>query len=135
MHRLFMLALCLVMAFNATEVRAQTQYAQNNQFTVIFLNACNRRIQTAIHYRDLSGNWITNGWWTLNPGESIHVANTTNRIFYSYAESIGPVNTRLFWRGAVRHFPIRGSSHTYGFRQRNMDMSSWGRWTERFTCN
>ncbi|MBW4981631.1 DUF1036 domain-containing protein [Mameliella sp. CS4] len=136
MHRLFLLALCLMTAFNAGESRAQTQYAQNNnQFTVIFLNACNRQIQTAINYRDLSGNWVTNGWWNLSPGESATVAFTTNRIYYMYAESIAPVSSRIYWRGAVRHFHIRGSSNTYGFRQRTMDMNNWGRWTERFTCN
>lgn len=130
MHRLFMLALGFVLAFGASE-----SFAQSNQFTIKFKNDCYRRIQTAIHYRDLSGNWITNGWWTLEPGQTATVANTTNRIFYSYGESIGPLSNRLFWRGAVRHFHIRGSSNTYGFRQRNMDMQSWGTWTERFTCN
>ncbi|MBY6160475.1 DUF1036 domain-containing protein [Mameliella alba] len=137
MHRLLMLALCLMTAFTAGETRAQadTQYAQNNQFTIIYLNACNRRIQTAIHYRDLSGNWITRGWWNLAPGETATVGFTTNRIFYTYAESIAPVNSRIFWRGSARHFRIRGSSNTYGFRQRNMDMNNWGTWTERFTCN
>jgi uncharacterized membrane protein len=134
MQRILWLALCLVLAIGATETRAQN-YSNDSHFRVYFVNTCNRRIQTAVHFRDLSGNWITEGWWTLEPGEQAFVAQTTNRIFYMYAESIGPVANRIYWDGSVRYFNIRGSRDSYGFRQRNMDMNTFGRWTERFNCN
>ncbi|SNS34036.1 DUF1036 domain-containing protein [Antarctobacter heliothermus] len=130
MHRFFWLMLCLLMASGAQEAAAQ-----NNNFAVYFKNECWRRIQTAIHVRDMSGNWVTKGWWTLEPGQQAFVATTTNRIFYTYGESIAPISERINWAGTDRHYHIRGSSNTYGFRTRRMDMSNWGTWTERFTCN
>ncbi len=134
MQRLFWLVLVLVMALGPSESRAQSQYSDGNFFNVYFLNKCNRDIQVAIHYVDLSGRWITNGWWTLAPGEQAFVARTKNRIFYHYAESIGPPSDRLFWRGAAQYYSIRGSSNTYGFIQRSMTMDNWGTWTESYTC-
>lgn len=135
MFRILALAFCLVLAVGLTPNRAFSQSSGGNNFAVVFLNACNRRIQTAIHYRDLRGNWVTNGWWTLEPGRTALVGYTTNRIFYMYAESIAPVSSRIFWNGSARFDYIRGSSNTYGFRERNMNMNTWGTWTERFTCN
>lgn len=134
MLRLFALAVCLALAVGISPNRAHSQSSNNSHFTVVFLNACNRRIQTAIHYRDLNGNWVTNGWWTLDPGQTAVVGHTKNRIFYSYGESIAPVSSRIFWNGSVRYYHIRGSSNAYGFRQRDMTMNTWGTWTERFTC-
>jgi uncharacterized membrane protein len=135
MQRLFWLALCLVMVFGPGESRAQSQYSDNSYFSVSFVNDCGRRIQTAVHYVDLSGNWATHGWWILDPGQRAFVAKTKNRIFYSYAESIGSTSNRIYWRGNDQSYHIRGSSNPYGFRKRDMNMTNWGQWTERFTCN
>lgn len=135
MKRFLWVALCLFFVSNADESRAQSQYADNNYYQIYFVNECNRRIQTAIRAIDLSGNWVTKGWWILEPGEQAFVVQTKNKIFYSYAESIGPAANRLYWRGSDQNYRIRNSSNTFGFRKRDMNMSNWGDWRERFTCN
>ncbi|WP_094020303.1 DUF1036 domain-containing protein [Maliponia aquimaris] len=89
--RILKLAFCLLLAVGSLPNRAHSQSSGGNWFSVVFLNACNKRIQTAVHYRDFQGNWVTNGWWTLEPGQTALVGHTTNRICYMYAESIGPV--------------------------------------------
>lgn len=102
---------------------------------IYFRNKCNRQIQTAIHYKALSGTWVTEGWFLLDPGERAYVANTRNTIYYSYAESIDPVSRRLHWSGDDVFDYIRGSSYDYGFKKQEYRLGEWGSWTESFTCN
>lgn len=98
-------------------------------------NRCDRRIQAAISYKSLDDSWQTEGWWTLEPGESVYAADTRNINFYTYAESIGPVDQRLFWSGDDIWEPVRGSSAEYGFRKQVITTKAWGSWTEGFTCD
>jgi hypothetical protein len=101
---------------------------------VYLQNQCNRRIQTAISYKAIDGQWATNGWWILDPGEKAFVAKTANTIFYTYAESIDPTTPRLYWSGSDYYAPIRGSSQRYGFQKQQITMKEWGTWTTSFTC-
>lgn len=108
--------------------------SSQNYDRVYFKNKCNRKIQTAINYKNLDGEWVTEGWWSLEPGESAFVAKTRNTVFYTYAESIAPRAERVFWSGDDLYRSIRGSQNTYGFRKKKITTQEWGTWTQNFTC-
>lgn len=125
----FVFALLLGIAtFLPTTAKAQFE-------TVIIRNNCWREIQVAINYLGLEGNWITDGWWRLAPGESAQVARTRNNIIYLYGESIGPANSRIYWNGGDLYRSIRGSSNSYGFFESQIRTQGWGTWTENMNCN
>lgn len=100
-----------------------------------FRNDCNRSVYVAIRYMSLNGNWVTGGWWHLEPGESNYVADTRNTIYYYYAESDDPTHNRLYWLGDDTYKHIRGSEREYGFRRNEITTTTWGEWTQILTCN
>lgn len=123
-------------AASLVTVAAEPLGAQvRDYFRVYIRNSCNRRIQAAIHAIELHGQWVTKGWYILNPGEEAYVADTRNRIIYLYAESIAPLSERIYWDGDDNFHYIRGSDRQYGFRISNITNSDWSRWTENLTCN
>ena len=52
-------------------------------------NQCAVDIWVALHYKDTSENWVSDGFWTLEPGETREFFNTTADHFYYYAQSEG----------------------------------------------
>lgn len=98
-------------------------------------NECSRTLTAGIHFIDMTGNWQTNGWYNLQPGEQAYVANTKNRIYYIYAESFEPESTRLKWDGTDNYSPIHGSPNTYGFLKREITLQKWGTWTQHLKCD
>ena len=58
-------------------------------------NSCHKKVQVAIRYKRTNGQWASECWWQLNPGQSFYLANngdrliTENKIWYYYAEEIG----------------------------------------------
>jgi len=94
-------------------------------YTVFFKNHCYRRIETAIRYKNVNGEWTTDGWWVLDEGETRAVANSKNTVFYSYAHTTkNDVNRKLYWSGKknddeARSYSINNSSHKYRFRKKN----------------
>lgn len=98
-------------------------------------NSCSRPIQAAIHFKDLNGNWTTNGWYNIAPGQQASVANTKNSIYYVYAESIEHQNFRLEWEGNDGRWPIHGSSQSYAFTKSRFNSNQWGTHTHNFLCD
>lgn len=41
--------------------------------------------------------WLTEGWWSVNQGETVHAFNTDNRYFGYYAEA----DDGAMWGGAL----------------------------------
>lgn len=101
---------------------------------VYYRNRCNRKIQAALRYLDPRRGWRTAGWYVLQPGERGFLQYTNNRVIYTYAESIGPVSSRLYWEGNDRAYRIRGSSRTYGFTEFRINQGV-KEYTHNFTCN
>jgi len=102
---------------------------------IYFKNNCARTIWTALHYKNLDGQWVTDGWWKLQPGGSAFVAKTRNINLYIYAESDDPAESRLYWQGSDLHKSVRNSEQVYGFIHKTITTQDWGTWTESFTCN
>jgi Protein of unknown function (DUF1036) len=84
-----------------------------------FTNNCSHPVKIAVHYRDVSNKWITDGWWRFSPGDNkfLAIGNSrlvsNNRIFYFYAETIDSSNS-LTWKGE-NYALIDGKQ--YGFRK------------------
>ena len=113
---------------------AQEAFDAGRRFRVHIKNSCHKTIYVAIHYKNLNGNWVTEGWWELPPGERNYVADTDNRIDYIYAESKGP--NRSYWAGDDGYrWSVRNSDKMYEYREKKTTRKSWGDWTHTFTCN
>ena len=84
---------------------------------------------TALHYLDLNGNWISEGWWKLAPGQQGYVANTKNSIYYIHART----QQGKEWSGD-EYFYVNGEG-PFGFIRNEITTKSWGNWTQSFTCN
>ena len=58
-----------------------------------FTNNCSGPVKVALHYRDLSNNWRTEGWWQFAPGEEAFLSDrgsrlaSNNSFFYFYSET------------------------------------------------
>ena len=51
-------------------------------------NTCSETIYVAINYQDDSDDWITSGWWTVEPYSTTETnVKTQNKIMYLYAHS------------------------------------------------
>jgi uncharacterized membrane protein len=86
-----------------------------------FINNCSMTISTAINYQNTNGYWITEGWWNIESGKTVHVANTINPTFYYYAIS---EDGNQFWDGEDTYLKVRGSEDAYGFGK--WTIQNWG---------
>lgn len=119
---------------NTSTLSSGSSSSSGDQDRIYFKNTCSRKIQTAIRVKELSGNWSTNGWWSLNPGETAHVANTRNAIFYVHAQSIDHEVNRLMWEGDDYHGSVRGG-RVVGFRQVRSNPNEYVDYTYSFSCD
>jgi len=56
---------------------------------ILLESTCDVPIDVALYYLDLDQVWITRGWWTVTPGETVTTnAMTRNSPFYVYAENL-----------------------------------------------
>lgn len=67
-------------------------------------NNCHHPVRVAIHYRNLGSEWVSMGWWTVEPKTATYLADSDNRRlitsaegWYYYAESTDQTN--LVWKG------------------------------------
>ena len=80
---------------------------------VYIRNNCDSPIDVAIHYLDGQsglGNWRSDGWFRLKPGEKRSAASTKGRYVYFYASS--PTDISSEWSGTFYHH-LQGNR--YGF--------------------
>jgi uncharacterized membrane protein len=57
-------------------------------------------VNVAIAYYNTSCSppWQSEGWWGIEPGNSVHVINTCNRYLFFYAEAVDGA----YWAGPYR---------------------------------
>lgn len=60
-------------------------------------NGYSSRVYVAIALYNTSCQppWDSQGWWTIDPGNTVYVANTCNRYLYFYAEAVDGA----YWAG------------------------------------
>ena len=103
------------------------------KFTVEFRNNCPKHgtIWAAVYYRDLGGNWLANGYWALNYGETASVATTTNRIFYTHAHA---ANNSVVWGDGTAKHAVHGEIRPFS-KQTISQQHSGGTYPYKFNCN
>ncbi len=79
---------------------------------ILFKNDCSTRLRVAVRHVDLNGNWVTSGWYAVEPGAERIVLPTTDTTFYFTAEAFGRV-----WNGEDELHTVRDDPVPYGFRR------------------
>jgi uncharacterized membrane protein len=113
--------------------------------TRIYLkNTCDKKIHVAITYQ-FDGEWLTGGWWNVDPGQTAASAYTTNQNVYFYANS----DDGAQWNGGnekdtftgytvptrftmATDFPFSGGTQRTFFHRTIPDRST--NWTMEYAC-
>jgi len=81
--------------------------SSGNGFPFYVTNRCEHPVRLAIHFKDSSGRWRTEGWWTFGPGKAGRLNDargrnlrTKNSIWYFYGEAAD--GTGVVWKGDAR---------------------------------
>lgn len=90
-----------------------------------FKNKCDEDISVALYYME-GDEWVTDGWWTIEPGETAYLADTRNRIYYYYASS-----RNHEWSGSYYQY-LKGEK--YGFKKVEIESGSKSH-TKNLTCD
>ena len=95
-------------------IPTNTYISYPSSVVIKYTNKCNITINTAIYYQNIWGNWTSEGWWVLSPGETATTVNIINPTFYTYANSS---DNNWVWEGTDIYQTVRGSQNTYGFER------------------
>lgn len=70
------------------------QSGTSQGYRYYFTNNCSRPVTLAIRYRDVAGQWRTEGWWKFAPGAGNYLSSSTHQelrsnsaVWYYYAET------------------------------------------------
>jgi len=73
------------------ELELKQGTSPGNEFPRVFAkNECHRAIDIVVYYLDCNNGpavWQTRGWFSVEPGQKKHVADTDNRYIYFYGET------------------------------------------------
>lgn len=102
-------------------------------FSKVFVkNNCRLPIYVAIRFlggKDEPEHWQTRGWFSLNAGQSKHIADTHNRYIYFYAET--RLQNKIYWGGKNFHW-FEGKR--FGFFKADFGNDSED-FTQSFSCD
>ena len=105
--------------------------SHNNLSRIYLKNNCDRPIDVAIHYLDSNsglGNWRSDGWFRLMPGEKRSAVSTNGRYVYFYA--VSPTDISSEWSGTF-HQNLHGDR--YGFFKVDLGIGVVD-FTQSFNC-
>lgn len=92
---------------NINRLTSKIIVQKKNNYRILFRNEYEEEINFLINFMNLEGNWITEGWYDLNPGQTVQIASTRNKEFYFYARCKNGE-----WSGQSK---IKFEGKTYGF--------------------
>lgn len=95
--------------------RVTTYKGAMDRAPVYISNDCREAVWFAARFRNGDGNWVTEGFWTLDPGERAQLFTSTENTYYYYAES---QNTRMKWDGDAQRVTLY--DRTYGLRRKTI---------------
>ena len=106
---------------------------------ILVENGCRfTSIDIAIFYQDRSGNWESECWWNLDPGDKFFLADngqaleTANLLWYYYAES---TDGGMFWRGTDSDDTTRSCDGRRLDMRKSDYVDSNGNLSLRLTCS
>ena len=93
-------------------------------------NNCYKTIRVGIRYLPIgSGDWLSKGWWTLQPNEVKYIAKTKNRNVYFTAYS---TDGKIEWGNLIKR-QIKGQWRMF-FKTAVPTSSLGEKYTQGFTC-
>lgn len=102
-------------------------------FSKVFVkNNCRLPIYVAIRFlggKDEPEHWQTRGWFSLDTGQTKHIADTHNRYIYFYAET--RLQNKMYWGGENFHW-FEGKR--FGFFKADFGNDSED-FTQSFSCD
>jgi len=98
------------------------------EYKIHFKNKCDETIHILIRTLKPNDKWLSEGWWTIKPGESAYVADSKNAIIYYYAESY---TGNHIWPGS-NHKNFEGKE--YAFKKWDLSNKEKGVVTKGLTC-
>ncbi len=102
-------------------------------FSKVFVkNNCRLPIYVAIRFlggKDEPEHWQTRGWFSLDTGQTKHIADTHNRYIYFYAET--RLQNKMYWGGKNFHW-FEGKR--FGFFKADFGNDSED-FTQSFSCD
>lgn len=103
--------------------------AADDHYGIYFKNKCSVMIQVSIRYRNLQNEWVTKGWYNIQPGEEKRIARSYNSVFYYMGQAKGRV-----WSGKDRYYKIRDEKVPYGFRRKEIPSTRFTDHTVSLSC-
>lgn len=94
---------------------------------IYFHNKCYSDLGLVARYKDLDGDWVTDGPWRLDAGERGYLFDTRNTIIYFYAAS----DEGHRWMG---NHNVNISGYIVPMQEVRMNFSSWGTFTLDLNC-
>lgn len=98
-------------------------------WSIAFNNKCNQKVRVAIRYVDRGGEWQSEGFWSISPGETRTVAVGTSRTFFYYAAAAG-----ARWQSEDHTFLVEGDPIPYKMRRWEIDANVVGAYTHNLLC-
>jgi len=95
----------------------------SKRFKIYFKNKTSEKVEVAVRYKNLDGEWETGGWYHLDPGDDAYLVNTKNAIFYYFAEAI---YEDWVWSGDDNYYYVRNSDKKFGFKKKTAPESKRG---------
>lgn len=96
---------------------------------IAFNNMCNQSVKVAMHYADANGEWVSDGFWIIEPGATKTLVKTSLRTFYYYAQSDG---TR--WMSTDYSFKVAGNAVPFHMKKSRLGAVVGGVYTHRLNC-
>jgi uncharacterized membrane protein len=82
-----------------TLVSDSTITPKKKRYQIIFDNKSEYKIDVAIRYKEYSGEWMTDAWVTLNPGEKKLMGSSDQKSYFYYAKTVDKSIRKLkFWK-------------------------------------
>jgi hypothetical protein len=100
-----------------------------NYEIIAFNNKCSKPIAIFVHYLDLNNNWITDGYYRLEPNQQGNIFNTKNLIFYYYAQSM---DGTVVWKG---DYEFQYKDIVIPMTKVKMNITNWGTYIMKLTCD
>ncbi len=64
-----------------------TKINKNKRYQIIFDNKSEYKIDVAIRYKEYNGDWMTNAWVTIQPGEKKLMGSSDHTTYFYYAKT------------------------------------------------
>ncbi len=103
---------------------------RKNDIKIYTKNTCgNKNVLVAMYYRNMNQEWVTEGFFTLKPGQEKEMIQTTNGIYFiAAARKDGKYLTRNDTR---KYLPAQGED----IKLQKYQQKQWGVFTHNYGCN